>query len=102
LSAAAMYGNRSVKSLPLRVMSRIPVRSRRARMRKPSCFISWDPAGPEGGVPKGCALSSDAWCVWSGHLYGRPAVCLIGRREAVCEGAEHKRGWMAQTDNLLA
>jgi hypothetical protein len=39
-TAAAASGNRAVKSLPLRVISRTPARPRRARMRKPSCLIS--------------------------------------------------------------
>src|SRR6516162_6233742 len=50
LSAIAMAGKWSVKSLPLRVMSRTPVRSRRARIRKPSCLISCSQPGPEGGA----------------------------------------------------
>jgi hypothetical protein len=33
----------------LRVISRTPAASRRARMRKPSCLISCSQPGPEGG-----------------------------------------------------
>ena len=39
-TARAIFGNRAVKSLPLRVNSRTRSLSRRARMRKPSCLIS--------------------------------------------------------------
>src|SRR5262249_14156035 len=49
-TAEAMSGKRAVKSLPLRVMSRTPVEFRRARMRKPSCLISWSQPGSEGGA----------------------------------------------------
>ena len=44
LSAIAMNGKRSVKSFPARVISRTPAASLRARMRKPSCLISVEPA----------------------------------------------------------
>ena len=40
LTTSTASGNRTVKSLPWRVMSRTPVLSRRAMMRKPSCLIS--------------------------------------------------------------
>src|SRR6516165_3323453 len=51
--AATMIGKRLVKSLPLRVISRTPAVSRRARMRKPSCLISCSQPGPEGGALAG-------------------------------------------------
>jgi hypothetical protein len=38
-----------LKSYPLRVYSRTPLTSRRAMMRKPSCFISCSQSGPNGG-----------------------------------------------------
>ena len=53
LSAIAMNGKRSVKSFPARVISRTPAASLRARMRKPSCLISWSQPKPEGGALAG-------------------------------------------------
>jgi hypothetical protein len=38
--AIVMKGNRSLKSWPLRVISRGPAASRRPMIRKPSCLIS--------------------------------------------------------------
>jgi hypothetical protein len=48
-TAAAICGNRPVKSLPLRVNRRTPATSRLATMRMPSCFISCSQPGPDGG-----------------------------------------------------
>ena len=48
-TAAAASGNRLVKSLPLRVMSRTLAASRRAMMRKLSCLISRSLFGPGRG-----------------------------------------------------
>jgi hypothetical protein len=42
-----------VKSLPLRVMRRTLLASRRAMMRKPSCLISCSQSGPDGGALAG-------------------------------------------------
>jgi hypothetical protein len=53
LTAIAMSGKWSVKSFPFGVISRTPAPSRRARMRKPSCLISWIQPGPEGGALAG-------------------------------------------------
>ena len=39
-TAAAIFGNRSVKSVPWRVSRRERSPSRQASMRKPSCLIS--------------------------------------------------------------
>ena len=44
--AATASGNRSARSKPLRVMSFTPPSLSSARMRKPSCLISWIQPGP--------------------------------------------------------
>jgi hypothetical protein len=50
---SAASGNRVVKSLPWRVINRIPALSRRAMMRMPSCLISCSQPGPLGGALAG-------------------------------------------------
>jgi hypothetical protein len=52
-TAAAASGKRPAKSYPLRVRSRTPAASRRAMMRKPSCFISCSQSPPIGGRSTG-------------------------------------------------
>jgi hypothetical protein len=52
-TAIAIKGKRPEKSFPARVISRTPVASFRARIRKPSCLISWIQPGPEGGTLAG-------------------------------------------------
>jgi hypothetical protein len=52
-TAATTKGKRLPKSWPLRVKSCTPAVSRRARMRKPSCLISWSQSGPVSGCLAG-------------------------------------------------
>src|SRR6516164_459333 len=52
-TAMAMNGKRDEKSFPARVIRRTPVASLRAKMRKPSCLISWIQPGPLGGALAG-------------------------------------------------
>ena len=84
----AQQRKRDEKSFPARLISRTPALSRRARMRKPSCLISWSQPGPEGG-----ALAGEGR---HGSTLPRPArVCsrndmrgLIGTRAERVESAD--------------
>jgi len=53
VTAATMTGNRLVKSLPWRAISRTLALSRQAMIRKPSCLISCSQPGPLGGALAG-------------------------------------------------
>src|SRR5262249_41630053 len=71
-TAIAIKGKRDEKSFPARVISRTPAESFRARIRKPSCLISCNHPGPEGGgLGGGGQARFDYSQPWAGTLTQR-------------------------------